>query len=321
MSNPKVSISVPVYNVEKYLRQCLDGLVSQTIRDIEIIIVNDGSTDGSETVCREYAERDSRIKLISKENGGLASARQAALEVAVGTYFCACDADDWVESDMYERLYQKAVESDADIVMCDYWSEYQNGKQVACSYNVDPATSKDLLDDALNKRFPTMVWNKLFKRELFERYNLSWEHGINMGEDLLMSLKILCHPVNVAYLPIPLYHYRRIIGGDSYTNSISLSAFEQLLRIRKWSDDNIDREEYQNGLFVQWLDQAFAGLRVKDGMSAEYFRASTLDNIPNYGFCNYSYPKLKGLIVLISKILGYRIGRGLVKMMYRFIYH
>lgn len=320
MLNPKVSISVPVYNVEKFLRKSLDSLVNQTLQEIEIIIVNDGSTDSCSTICDEYAAKDPRIVIINKANGGLASARQAALDVARGEYFCACDADDWVEHDMYEKLYQKAQETDADIVMCDYWSEYHDEKRVASHYEFDLSKREDMLDDALNKHFPTMVWNKLYKRTLFKKYNLSWEQGINMGEDLLIMLKILSFPVRVAHIPVPLYHYRRIIGGSSYTNSISLSAFNQLLRIRKWTDENIYKEKYRNGLFVQWLDQAFAGLRVKEGMTSQYYQYTTLTRIPYIGFVKYSYSKLKGLVVLISKIFGYRAGRILVKLLYRYIY-
>jgi len=319
--NPLFSISVPVYNAEKYLRQCLNTLVSQTLQDIEIIIVNDGSTDSSETICREYVEKDSRVVLICKENGGSASARQTALEASKGLYFCACDADDWVEPDMYETLYKKAIETDADIVMCDYWSEYPDGKNVVYHYPYQIEDREDFLDDALNKRLPCMVWNKLFKRELFERYNLSWEQGVNMGEDLLLMLKILRHPVKIAHLPLPLYHYRRIIGGTSYTNSVSLSMYDQLLRIRHWSDEHIDKSKYGNGLFIQWLDQAFAGLRVKEGMTGDYLRNTTLSNIPLRGFVKYDYPKQKGLVVLFTKLFGYRAGRSIVDMLYKRIYH
>lgn len=318
---PAVSISVPIYNVENYLEQCLDALMSQTLNDIEIILVDDGSLDSSGAICDRYAAADERVVVIHKGNGGLASARQAGLDIATGKYFCVCDADDWPEPDMYEQLYKKAIDTDADIVMCDYWSEYPDGKKVIHQYPYRLENRKDLLDDALNKRFPTMVWNKLFKRDVFEKYRLSWDLGVNMGEDLLMMLKILCHPQKLAYQPIPLYHYRRIMGGSSYTNSVSLSTFNQLLRVRIWSDENIDKNKYENGLFIQWLDQAFAGLRLRERMPVKYFKDTTLINIPYSGFCKYSYPKLKGLIVLISKLFGYRIGRAIVQIMYRFIYH
>lgn len=319
--NPLITIAVPVYNTELFVRRCLDSLVNQTIKEIEIVVVNDGSTDQSEAICKEFAEKDSRITLICKENEGLASARQTALEVSKGKYFCVCDSDDWVEKNMYEQLYLKAEETDADVVMCDYWSEYQDGKQIIYHYPLKLEERKDLLDDALNQRFPTMVWNKMFRRDLFERYQLSWEYGINMGEDLLLMLKLLCNPVKIACLTVPLYHYRRLLGGNSYTNCISLSTFNQLLFIRKWSITNIDNIKYQNGLFIQWLDQAFAGFRVKNGMTSQYYKESTLKNISYSGFLNFSYPQLKGLIVLIAKIFGFKTGKSIVKIMYRYIYH
>lgn len=318
---PKVSISVPIYNAEKYLRKCLDSLVNQTLQEIEIVVVNDGSTDSSEAICREFANKDPRIILISKENGGSASARQTALEVAKGDFLCACDADDWVEPEMYEKLYKKAIESDADIVMCDYWSEYPNGRQVAHKFKYDLEMRSDLLDDALNKKFPTMVWNKIFKRSLFEKYQLSWEQGINMGEDFLMMIKILSHPIKVSYLPTQLYHYRRIIGGASYTNSVSLSTYNQLLRIRHWTDEHIDKSKYSNGIFIQWLDQAFAGLRVKEGMTSKYYKETTLNKIQYSDFFRFNYPRLKGLVVFVTKLLGYKVGKSIVRLMYRYIYH
>lgn len=165
-----------------------------------------------------------------------------------------------------------------------------------------------------------MIWNKLFKRSLFERNHISWEQGINMGEDLLMMLKILSHPVKIAYQPLPFYHYRRVIGGTSYTNNLSISSFNQLLQIRKWTAENIDREKYQNGLFCQWLDQAFAGLRVKNGMTARYYNDSTLNNINYVGFFKYKYPRLKGLIVLVAKIFGYWFCKWIVNHFYKCVY-
>ena len=115
----KISIAVPVYNVEKYISKCIESLLSQTQKDIEIILVDDGSTDNSGLICDDYAQKDKRIRVIHKQNGGLGAARQSGLEVASGDYFCVCDADDWVEPAMYEELCKKAIETGADIVMCD----------------------------------------------------------------------------------------------------------------------------------------------------------------------------------------------------------
>lgn len=317
---PKISISIPVYNVEKYLNKCLDCIINQTFIDIEIIIVDDGSTDSSGKICDLYAAKDSRIKVIHKENGGLASARQAAIEVATGEYFCACDADDWVELDMYEQLYQKAKETNADIVMCDYWSEYTNGKRKVHKHIYETNNQKDVLRDILNAQFPFMIWNKIIKRSLFDKYNISWEFGINLGEDYLIMLKLFQHPMTISYLPTPLYHYRRILNGQSYTNSITLNTFNQSLYIRKWINTNIDSEKYKNGVFLSWMYLAFLGLRVKEGIQNCLYSKEVLSNIPFSGFFKYKYPKFKGLIVFLTKLFGYQFGRTIYKSTYRYVY-
>ena len=313
-----VSISVPVYNAEKYLRNCLDCLVNQTLQDIEIIVVNDGSTDGSEAIIREYAQKDSRIVLISKENGGLASARQAAIEVAKGKYFCACDADDWVEKDMYEKLYNKSEEMGADIVMCDYWSEYAEGRQTSCKYAYELNSRKDLVDDALNGRFPCMVWNKLYRRELFEKYSLSWEPGINMGEDFLMSLKILQHPVKIKYLSNNLYHYRRMPGEDSYTNKVTINSYNQMVRIQEWIERNFDKNKYRRGITHYLINIAFAGLRVEEGMTTEHYKQTATRRL-SIGDLLKEHT-LKAMVILWTKLFGYRAGRVIYKSMYKKIY-
>ena len=320
-TRPLVSVSVPVYNAEKYLRQCLDSLVNQTLHDIEIVIVNDGSTDSSESICQEYAARDSRIVLVNKENGGSASARQTALDASRGVFFCSCDADDWVEPDMYEKMYQKAIETDADIVMCDYYCEYPDGKLVLSHYDLIPAKRKDLLDDALNGIFPCQLWNKLFKRDIFNRLALSFEPGIDLGEDFLLMMKFFRFKISVEIVSAPLYHYRREIGGNSYTNNVSMKTFRQSLYIRHWAKDNIDTVKHKNGMFRLWLSLAFTGLRVKEGMTGTYYRKEILSHIPFSGFFRYSYPKLKGCLALFAKLFGYRSARSVYKIVYKHFYH
>lgn len=319
MNKPLISISVPVYNAEKYLRQCLDSLVNQTLQDIEIVIVNDGSTDSSETICREYAEKDSRIVLICKENGGSASARLVALQASKGKFFCACDADDWVEPDMYEKLYEKAIETDADVVMCDYYSEYGNGQSKTSIYGKEiPPRIEQILDDALNGIFPCSVWSKLFNREIFEKYHLSWEKGINMGEDFLMTLKILKHPVKIEYFAEPLYHYRRMPGENSYTNNVTLASYNQMLYIQNWIESNLNRLQYVRGINHYLINIAFAGLRVSDGMTANYYKQTSTRRL---GFLDLLRERsLKSLVVLWTKLFGYHAGLLIYKLLYKRVY-
>lgn len=121
--NPKVSVIVPIYKAESYLYKCIDSLLTQTLADIEILLIDDGSPDGSGMICDEYARKDSRVKVFHKSNGGVASARQCGLDHACGEYVIHADPDDWVESDMLQSLYEKAVEEDADMVICDFYYE------------------------------------------------------------------------------------------------------------------------------------------------------------------------------------------------------
>ena len=115
----KVSIIIPVYNVESYLRRCLDSVVNQTLKDIEIILVNDGSTDGSLAICEEYAKNDDRIKIITRKNGGLSAARNTGLDNATSEYIGFIDSDDWVDTNFFENLYNTAIEKNCDVAFGD----------------------------------------------------------------------------------------------------------------------------------------------------------------------------------------------------------
>ena len=314
MSFPKISISVPVYNTERYLVKCLDSLINQTQKDIEIIFVDDGSIDNSGDICDLYASKDNRIRVIHKENGGLASARQAALEMATGEYFCACDADDWVELDMYEKLYKKAKETDADIVMCDYWSEYPDGKLVEQKYPYELSERNDLLDDLLNGLFPKAIWNKLIRRDFLLANQLSWELGINQGEDFLMTAKMLLAGATVANTGETLYHYRRDNNGTSYTHNITLGSYNQSLAIIRWVELHVDKERYAKGLHHTWVSVAYTGLRVKSGMTADYYKATVLKQCPLRDFVRHRNTSIKAMIVMATKLLGYRFGQQIVKL-------
>lgn len=163
-----VSIIVPVYNVEKYVKKCLASLVNQTYKNIEIIVVNDGSTDCSRAICDKFYQLDSRIKMVDKINGGLSDARNAGIEVCNGEYIFFLDSDDYISEETIERMLEVAIENDADIVECDavyvfesdtYLFEKNVGK--ARIFNHDEA-----LFFCLNYDFRIMVWNKLYKKEL-----------------------------------------------------------------------------------------------------------------------------------------------------------
>ena len=320
-NSPKLSISIPIYNVENYLVQCLESVINQTLIDIEIILVDDGSTDSCGYICDEYAKKDSRIIVIHKENGGLASARQAALNIARGTYFCACDADDWVEKDMYQLLYNEAIRTDADIVMCDYFIEYEDGRTITSHLKRLNDCENIFLDKVLNGNFPNMVWNKIYKRDIFQKYNIYWEQGIDLGEDFLISLKIFQNPIKISCIQKPLYHYRRIINSSSYTNNVSYKTFKQNVFIRIWIKDHIDTNKYKESIFRLWLNSAFTGLRVKDKMDKAYYKNTVMKNLPLKGFFKYKYSRKKGILILFTKVFGYNLGKTMYTLFYKYYYH
>lgn len=204
-----VSILVPVYNSEKYLRQCLGSIVNQTYKDLQVVIVDDGSIDNSLSICREYADKYEFIEVYHQGNAGVASARNALLDKAKGDYTIFIDSDDWIEPDMIEGLLHYIAEYDLDIVICGSVSEYNDSATaVDISYcsplidNREEAVKKFILHKELNGS----LWNKLVKTSLF--HNLRFAKDIWYGEDALMMWQVLQRVNRIGSMPTPYYHYR-----------------------------------------------------------------------------------------------------------------
>ena len=319
VTSPVVSICVPVYNAEKTIRQCLDSLLAQTFRDVEILIINDGSTDKTKAICEEFVERDKRITLYNKENGGSASARQFALEVLSGQYMCSVDADDYTEPDLVEKMYSVAISEGSDIVMCNSWYEYPNGisKLAYCGKSVF-AGNVELINEVLVDKISGALWNKLYKVDFINKNKISFEEGINLGEDFLFFLKALQHPLKLTYLPEPLYHYRRMPGENSYTNKVTLNSYNQMLRIHEWIESNLKESQYGRGIIHNLINVAFAGLRVEDGMTSGYYKKTSTQKL---GVISLMREKsLKAMVILWTKIFGYHAGRAIYKLMYKRVY-
>ena len=223
----KVSVTVPVYNTAKYLDRCLSSLIEQTLQDIEIVLVDDGSTDGSDSICDSWAERDNRIKVIHQRNGGLWKARQTGLENATGEFIIVCDSDDWVDTSAYEKAYTKAKAEDADIVIFGYVAEYNDGSSKENIRKFNDLTDIELTRDEIMRSSYYNSWNKLIRRSLFTTHNIYYEPGINMGEDHLILQKLLSiRPLKLCTVPEALYHYRINSGG--YTTDIKPEYIHQL---------------------------------------------------------------------------------------------
>jgi glycosyltransferase involved in cell wall biosynthesis len=215
MSNKKVSIVVPIYNVEKYLHSCIDSILNQTMRDVEVILVDDGSSDNCGRICDEYSLIDSRVKVIHKKNGGLSEARNFGIREAQGEYLLIVDSDDWCESNMVEELYDCMIKNKTDVVVCGYEINYTSNDFVLCK-NFEGDTSflgKDNIADAIYKLDTlgmfNVVWNKFYKTEIIKKNNLMFEKDGMPGEDLIFNCEYFKYIDSIGFISRSLYHYMR----------------------------------------------------------------------------------------------------------------
>lgn len=209
---PKISIIIPVYKVEKYIRRCLDSVLGQTIKEIEIILIDDGSPDKCGTICDEYASRDPRVVVIHKENAGVSAARNSGLEVARGEYIGFVDSDDYVAPNMFELMYRQAELSDAEFAMCEFVET--DGDDSKLNHEVKVEDGEIILLDKkkafeviadFSRNVQVTVWNKLYKREIAE--NLRFDTTKRMAEDMEFLMHALTRSKKVVYFPVGLYGY------------------------------------------------------------------------------------------------------------------
>lgn len=232
MDNPKVSVIVPVYKVERYICRCLDSILDQTYKNLEIILVDDGSPDNCGAICDEYAKRDGRITVIHKENEGVSSARNAGLEVASGEWIGFMDADDWAEHDMYGYLVGLTQKYDAGIVQCGVFLDEQEDSQVLFCEGGEKHldNSAEQLSYCDIERVGNSACNKLFRGESIE--NLRYDPDCPMGEDLLFNLQALQRVRGVVLGAQPQYHYvqREDSACHSSPNYQFIHSHRQVLR-------------------------------------------------------------------------------------------
>jgi glycosyltransferase involved in cell wall biosynthesis len=209
---PKVSVVVPIYNVEKYLRQCLDSIAGQTLRDIEIILVNDGSTDKSPEIIKEFAKRDKRIKVINQKNGGLGKAYNAGIDAASGEYIGFVESDDWIEPDMYEILHDLAKKNGADVAKGrHYIFDDGTGKTVHLSELPKQDTCIAFCPRKRPSIFhvPATIWSAIYKKEFLNAENIRFLETPGASyQDTSFNFKIWAMAESVVLTMKPLLHYR-----------------------------------------------------------------------------------------------------------------
>lgn len=235
---PKISIIVPVYKAEGYLNRCVDSLLSQTFTDFEVLLIDDGSPDKSGEICDNYAQKDFRVHSYHKMNGGVSSARQYALDRACGEYVIHVDPDDWVEPDMLEELYLKAKETDADMVICDYYLDI-NDTSKYCKQQPSALESVVVLREMFQQLHGS-CWNKLILRVCYNKFGIKFPKELSSMEDLYVNACIVSHDIRISYLSKAFYHY------DQSTNLNSL--------IHRRFDIILQQERLMNKLLQKSLD-------------------------------------------------------------------
>lgn len=244
---PRVSVILPIYKVEKYLDRCMHSLLNQTLKDIEIIMVDDGSPDNSPTMCDQYAKEDSRVKVIHKQNAGLGFARNSGLEIATGDYIAFVDSDDFVSVTAFEILLKVALEENADYVMCGYKSVRNNicvsehkdvdqkmVMEVPDCYNVLRGMIGIDPDSEYSYRHNYSVWHGIYKNTLFTEGGIRFcsERDL-ISEDLIFHLSLIPLCRKIVIIPDLLYNY--CLNDNSLTTTYRKGRFEAVLKLWKVS--------------------------------------------------------------------------------------
>lgn len=232
----KVSVIIPVYNVEKYLNECINSVVNQTYKNLEIILIDDGSPDNCPIMCDEWATKDERIKVFHQQNGGLSVARNNGIEYSTGDYLCFLDSDDYIAENSVERAITCIEENDADIVCFGVFRVNEFGKILESTEKIEEKTisyNQALLDLANGKIHDYPV-NKLYKRKVFE--NVRYPAG-RVFEDIATTYKTFLNSKKIYYLPQELYFYRK--RERSIVSHMTNSSLNDLFDIRKQRYDDL----------------------------------------------------------------------------------
>lgn len=236
----KVSVIVPCYGVEPYLDRCMASLLTQTLSNIEIIMVDDGSPDRVPLMCDEYAQKDSRIKVIHKKNGGLGYARNSGLDLATGEYVLFVDSDDYIDSDALEKLYVEALRQQVDVVFSGFYIQNKQGgweKHIELSENKVMSGSEihefklGMISSAphekMERHYWVSVWHALYNRSIIEKYHIRFVSERDYAaEDIPFQVQFLGYAQKISYLPECFYHY--CINGASLTHSFNIDKFLKL---------------------------------------------------------------------------------------------
>lgn len=297
----KISVIVPIYNIEKFLPRCLDSILSQTYRNLEIILVDDGSKDCSGEIADQYAKKDSRIKVIHQVNSGVSVARNRGLDQATGDYIGFVDGDDYVEPDMYETLMQIINEHHVDIAHCGYQMVYPS--RVDYYYNsgekIKLSHDEGLLELLKGTKVEPGLWNKLYKAELFKQIRLPV--GVTETEDLLCNFEVFLLADTSFFYDVSKYHY--MLRSGSATSGI---LTEKKRRDRYFVVSSILKNSKRNSLYYAAAYERFLRILIENATQIRYqeLRDESISELRNEVIKTISFKelgiKIKGMVFIVS---------------------
>jgi glycosyltransferase involved in cell wall biosynthesis len=232
----KVSVIIPVYNAEKYIAQCIESLLAQTLEECEFIFINDGSTDNSATIIKEYQKADPRIKLYEQKNQGVSTARNLGLSASTGEYIGFVDADDFIEKDMYKVLFKTAKAEDCDIIISNFESQME-GKKVISNYPFPKNISlnKEFIEQQILPYFLryddlNTVCTKLFKKDVIKKSSVQFPKHIALGEDGMFSIQCFYNAEKIKFVEYSGYQYREVLGSAT-RNTANHDYFRRAIEV------------------------------------------------------------------------------------------
>ena len=308
-----ISVIVPVYNIEKYIEHCILSILNQTYSDFELLLINDGSTDSSYEICKKWEDSDTRIKVISKPNGGVSSARNLGLDIASGEYLFFIDGDDRLTPDCFEKLMQHMT-PDVDFVSAEYQEVADEGFSVPINASEHKnfegiLTQKEIIHDCYNFKFYTkVVWAKLFRKELWD--DVRFNHML-YSEDTYAMFQVIENVRNAAFILDPLYLYLQRSSGASrylklsaHANYLETLLFMYQKALKKYPEHKESFADFYNG-YAYYILKAYQarhkrkeGLTLIENMQFVYKTSET----KNPSFSQKILVLPKGLIYLLISI-------------------
>lgn len=299
MKNDLISIIIPIYNMEKYLQKCLDSVVKQTYKNIEILLIDDGSTDSSSKICLEYVNKDNRIKYFKKENGGLSSARNYGLDKCIGKYVGFVDSDDIIHKDMFKILYNNIIKTDADLSICEV-TKFKNNPEFTIQNNYEIYNKVDILKIILqDKKICNYAVNKLYVKELMK--DIKYPIG-KYQEDVGTTYKFINKANKIVYTPSKLYGYYS--RDNSISKSLNKKFIYDYFEMIEQREINLKEYKIDEYLILNRVN-VILGIFINLSINKELLKDKELNNYMNEKLVELKklYRKVKNINTIKHNIL------------------